>query len=322
MNSNHVQIFQLDQAGGSKPKDLGSLPDDISSRNLLWCNIQLNGSPIPGEICELMGLDDFVLEALTAEETRPRILAHEDGLIAILRGVNLNPGAEPDDMVSVRVWLTPNQIVTTRKRSVQSLVDLQTALENRTGPTSSGDFLAFLADRLTYRIGTIIDNIEDNIADLEERSLSEDPAQIRNELIRGRRETVGLRRYLAPMREAMLQLLKEKILWLEDGTKLQLREITDRVVRLVEDLDLVRERSILIQEELTARLSDEFNKRLYLLSIVAAIFLPLSFLTGLLGINVGGIPGAEFPWAFATFIGILILIFIGQYRYFKSHKWL
>ena len=85
---------------------------------------------------------------------------------------------------------------------------------------------------------------------------------------------------------------------------------------------MIRERGALIHEELTAKLSDHLNKRLYLLSIVAAIFLPLSFFTGLLGINVGGIPGTDYDWAFALFVGFLLVIVIAQFWFFKTRKWL
>ncbi|HBF99444.1 MAG TPA: zinc transporter ZntB, partial [Alphaproteobacteria bacterium] len=92
--------------------------------------------------------------------------------------------------------------------------------------------------------------------------------------------------------------------------------------RFVEDLDAVRERSQIIQDELTTALSDKLNRNLYLLSIVAAIFLPLGFLTGLLGINVGGIPGTESPYAFGIFSAILVLIVGLQVVIFRKLHWI
>jgi zinc transporter len=74
-------------------------------------------------------------------------------------------------------------------------------------------------------------------------------------------------------------------------------------------MDAVRERATVTQDELASRLSDQLNRRMYVLSIVAAIFLPLGFLTGLLGINVAGIPGAEYPKAFMVFtVGLFALV--------------
>ena len=102
---------------------------------------------------------------------------------------------------------------------------------------------------------------------------------------------------------------------------MRIREVSDRLIRNIEDLDAVRERAAVTQEELLSRLSDQMNTRMYVLSVVAAIFLPLGFLTGLLGINVGGIPGTENPWAFLIFLLFIIVIFVGQMLWFRSKKW-
>ena len=84
-------------------------------------------------------------------------------------------------------------------------------------------------------------------------------------------------------------------------------------MRYVEDLDAARERAAVTQEELASRLSDRMNRTLYLLTIMAIVLLPPSLLTGLLGINVGGMPGVENPWAFA--IVFVLIILLGSLRF-------
>ena len=93
-------------------------------------------------------------------------------------------------------------------------------------------------------------------------------------------------------------------------------------MRHLEDLDAIRERAAVTQEELQSRLAEQQNIRMYVLSIVAAIFLPLGFLTGLLGINVGGIPGSDNPSAFVIFVLILASLLALQVLYFRKKKWL
>ena len=110
--------------------------------------------------------------------------------------------------------------------------------------------------------------------------------------------------------------------WLEQTHKRRLQESLDRLIRYIEDLDTIRERAQVVKDELASALADKMNKNLYMLSIVAAIFLPLGFLTGLLGINVGGIPGAENGDAFLIFVGMLIAVVALQMVIFKKLKWL
>ena len=104
--------------------------------------------------------------------------------------------------------------------------------------------------------------------------------------------------------------------------KARLRESADRVTRYVEDLDSARERAAVIRDELEGRLAEQMNKTMYVLSIVAAIFLPLGLLTGLLGINVGGIPGAENPLAFWEVCLLLVFVGVLQALLFWKMKWI
>ena len=98
-------------------------------------------------------------------------------------------------------------------------------------------------------------------------------------------------------------------------------EEADRVARYVEDLDAARERAAVTQEELDNRLAEQMNSRMYVLSLVAALFLPLGFLTGLLGINVGGIPLADDPMGFVEVVIILVVLVAIQVVIFMRKKW-
>ena len=92
-------------------------------------------------------------------------------------------------------------------------------------------------------------------------------------------------------------------------------------MKYIEDLDSARERAAVTQEELSSRLSEQMDKRMYLLSVVAVIFLPLTFLTGLLGINVEGIPGAKHEWAFFIVCSVLVGFLILMFSFFRHKRW-
>jgi zinc transporter len=261
-------------------------------------------------------------DALLAEESRPRITGVDDGLLLALRGVNLNPGADPQDMVSLRIWAEKRRIITTRRRKLLSVADLRSAIEKGKGPRTSGEFLEDVADRLMYYMGTVINELEDKMADLEEAVLTAESHELRPKLASIRRDAINLRRYMAPQREAISRLQSEKISWLTDEDRVRLREVYDHLTRYLEDLDAGRERAAVIQEELVSRLSEQMDKRMYVLSMVAAIFLPLGFFTGLLGINVGGIPGAEYKAGFAIFCLLLVGLVIAEIVIFKKKKWM
>ena len=316
-----IHAFLLDGTGRGRRLEMDDIESWTSEQGTLWVHLDYTGEAAREWVRNNAGLEELVADALLMEETRPRATAIDDGVLVALRGINMNPGAEPDDMVSVRLWVDGERIISTRKRILLSVSDIAEQLDAGKGPTDTADFLVTLADRIVWRMSETVDQCEDMVADLEEKVLDEGSGSLRFDLATLRRQTITLRRYLAPQRDAFAKLIIEKITWLDEDSRLRLREVSDRLIRHIEDLDAVRERAAVTQEELLSRLSDQMNTRMYVLSVVAAIFLPLGFLTGLLGINVGGIPGTENPWAFLIFLLFIIVIFIGQMLWFRSKKW-
>ena len=114
----------------------------------------------------------------------------------------------------------------------------------------------------------------------------------------------------------------EKLSWFKSSYQMQLREISDRLVRHIEDIDAVRERAALAQEELLSRVSEQMNERMYVLSMVAAVFLPLGFFTGLMGINVGGMPGVENNEAFWVVVALCVAVMLVLAVVFRWKRWL
>ncbi|MDX1581577.1 MAG: CorA family divalent cation transporter, partial [Alphaproteobacteria bacterium] len=109
--------------------------------------------------------------------------------------------------------------------------------------------------------------------------------------------------------------------WMDQRDRLLLREVADKITRYVEELDTVRERAAVVQDELSSRLAERLNNNTYVLSVIAAIFLPLGLLTGLLGINVGGMPGADQSWAFWVVTAALLVLVPLEMWLFRRLNW-
>lgn len=314
--------YILDGDGGGKAIDWKKLRQWSSDQGTLWLHFNYASKKVQKWLQEESGLNPILCEALLEEETRPRIVSSNRGLLLILRGVNCNPGADPEDMVSVRMWFDEHRIISMRHRRVMAIEDIHKAIEFGKGPTSSGDFLTMISERLTDRMGDVIADIDDSVDELEDSVLTAESYELRPKLANLRRQAISLRRYIAPQRDVLARLQHERILWLTDIDKVHIRETAERTARFVEDIDAARDRAAITQEELNNRLSEQMNKAMYILSIIAAIFLPLGLLTGLLGINVGGIPGAEYGWAFTIVCLFLAVIAMVLIWIFKRVKWL
>lgn len=317
-----IFAYILDGKGGGQAIDWENLGKWSPEKGLLWLHLDFKSEKVRKWLSEQSGLSQILCNSLIEEETRPRGVVSEEGLLLILRGVNCNPGSDPEDMVSLRMLYTEHRIITMRHRRVMAIDDINNDIKSGSGPTSAGDFLVMVAHGLTDRMGDVIAEIDDSVDELEDMVLTAESYELRPKLSQLRRQTISLRRYIAPQRDVIARLQHERIPWLDDIAKAHIREIAERTSRFVEDIDSARDRAAITHEELNNRLSEQMNKAMYVLSIVAAIFLPLGLLTGLLGINVGGIPGAENKWAFTGVTLFLIGIAALLILVFKRIKWL
>ena len=318
---NHALL--LDKNGSAKELSYEEINDVKTKRDgILWVHFDYSSEVAQDWIRNKSGIDSVAIEALLTEETRPRTTILGDSLLIALRGVNLNPNSKPEDMVSIRLFMSPDLIISTKRRNLLSVEEIKDSLSKGIGVKSSSEFLIQLTARVISRMEGVIDEIEDRTDYLEENLIESVDTKFRLEILAVRRETIILKRYLSPQKEALSKLYNEKTTWIDEYQRIELRETNDQLMRHIEELDTIRDKVILIQEELANRLSDQMNQKMYILSIISAVFLPLSFLTGLLGINIGGIPGAQNDNAFYIFTTILILIVTAQFMIFKKKKWI
>ena len=293
----------------------------LKKGQLVWQHIDLNNANSHEWLENHSGLESIAFNSLTAEETRPRSFKVKDGLMVILRGLNMNPGQDVDDMVSIRLLIQKDRVVSVRRRRIAAIQDIIADLSEGDGPRSAGEFLTTLINKMANRVGDFVNSIDDELSDAEERLEELEASELRALLGSLRRQIAVVRRYMAPQRDALDRLNHLDSGVLNERDRQLLREESDRVSRYLEDLDLARERAVVLQEAFLSQIAQEQNTRMYALSILSAIFLPLGFLTGLLGINVGGMPGADSGSAFWVFVVSLVFIVGFQYWLFKKLKW-
>jgi len=268
---------------------------------------------------------DYIAEpirtALLQDETRPRATVHGDGVLVILRGVNTNPGAEPEDMVAVRLWVQAGRIVSLGRRPLASLSELAEVVGSGAGPDRAGAFLCGLVERLNARIDAYLTRTDDETDLLEENVLRDPDKGLRARVTDLRGELVDIRRFLVPQREAVATLARTQVDLIDPDDRGRLEEALERLTRAVEEVESLRDRLIVVKDELNTALSDRLNKNLYLLSVISAVFLPLGVLTGLMGINLAGMPGANWPPAFWVFTGLLGVILAIQIAILWVLRW-
>ena len=285
-----------------------------------WVHIDY-GHPSANDFLKNQGLPERIVNSLVQPDTRPRTVISKEGTLVFIRGINLNPGADPEDMVSLRMWITDGRLITVRQRPLLSLQDIRSDLFSGDGPISIPDLVITIIGRIANRISDYVNGIEDQLETMETSIQTQQEKGARSRLSAIRREIASVRRYLAPQREALDSLYTHSITSMPEGYPYRLREQMDRMIRYLEDLDLIRERTLVLQEEWMNIAMEQQNTRMYALSIVALIFLPITFVTGIFGMNVAGLPGIENPDAFYLVTGSMTAIAIAVIALLKFKKW-
>ena len=237
-----------------------------SGTGLCWIHLDYSQSAAHEWLHTVSWLDPIIRTNLVDDDTRPRSFTLAEGLFLSLRGVNLNPGADPEDMIAVRMWANKHCIITSNRRRLLSLEDIRTSLDSGAGPRSAASFVTLLIERIALRAETVVEQIENDFEEVEDRLSIGDDAESRALLAQMRRQAIRLRRFFSPQRTALEHLLNDSPGWFVKRDKLHIRESIDKFNRYVEELDSLRDRAIVAQEEFISRLSETLNKRVYLVA--------------------------------------------------------
>ncbi len=308
------------QGGARRIAPEAALAQDVL-QGVLWVHVRQSPGE-GGEWLDAFGGDEIVAGALMADETRPRCTLYQGGVLMNLRGVNVAPGEDPEDMVSLRIWAGPKRVVTLSRRPVHAVDDLIAHCEGGSGPAATSELIAQLALRLADRAEPVVADLNERIDDLEDEVEAGDMAPPRRELAEIRRVSIQLRRYMFPQRDALSTLEIEPLAWIGPAQRSALREATERVTRLAEELDAIRDRAQVVHDHIMDARAEAMNRQMLLLSVVTAIFLPLGLIAGLLGINVGGLPGTASPHAFWIVCAILLALGALLLALFRRLGWL
>jgi zinc transporter len=313
----------LDGKGGCRNLDWSGLRAWQAGQGFLWVHLERDAPEAIRWIEERSGIDPLIADTLLAEESRPRIEAVEDSLLLILRGVNL-ADRNSLEMVPIHIWIDGTRALTLRDKAhaLTALTDIRMALTAGRGPKTAGALLAQIADKIGRDLEPVLDQMEDEVEALEDQVMDSASENLRRNLADVRRRAIHLRRYLGPQRDALYRLRHEDTTLLDERDRMRLRGVIDRVVRHIEDLDAFRDRTTILHEDLAALISEKIAKTTHRFTAIAALLLPPSLIAGMLGANIGGIPGSDDPYAFFKVLSIIVTLLLLQWWLLRRIRWL
>lgn len=306
---------------GDKATPIDPLAAVDTTGGFVWIHLHGDGDVVAAWLRTHAHLPDYVIDPLTAVETRPRCDAIGRGAFVNLRGLSDDQLTSADPLASVRLYASAGRVHSVTRRKLTAFHTVVEAVEGG-GVADPGDLIVAFASAITEQLDPLIADLGDTLDECEEAL---DPTRIfeqRRAVTHTRVRAIGYRRFLVPQRSALEKLGQLPGDWLQADDRLHLAAAADRAARMAEEVDSIRERAALIHETLTDLRAEQLDQRSLQIAIVAMVFLPLTFLTGLLGMNVKGIPFADEPWAFAGVVALCVAMSAAIVAWFVRKHWI
>ena len=289
--------------------------------DLAWVHLSTTDQEAQAWLRDEAGLEKDVVDALTADETRPRCEKFEHGALVNLRGRSKEEMSASDPLASVRIWAVKGRVITVTRKPLIAVGAVEKEVEEGE-VRDPGDLIAAFATAITADLDPVVADLGDELDECEEGLDADRVFELRRTVTRVRVTAIGYRRFLAPQRGALEKLAGLPGDWLQEDDRRHLAAAADRAARMAEELEAIRERAALIHETLTDLRAEQLDSRGLIIAIVAMVFLPLTFVTGVYGMNVKGLPYADEPWAFDMVMGMCAVIAAGITIYFVRRHWI
>lgn len=309
--------FNID--GKATKLDSQKVAEELKNQGLSWVHLDAAHKSTKKWLeKEVNYLDHLIIDALLEEETRPRIMEFDSGILVILRGTTLNKTDDPEDMASIRLWIDAERIISIRRRDMKAVSTLCNAIESGKIIKNSGEFLYNLIYEILYITSPFLYGLNEKLSELEEKIMTTHDVSFRGEIMQIRTSAAVFKRYLAPQREVIAKLRIADHKWINNWAKRHFQEHLDHITLMIEEVDEARDRSQILHDELFHGLTEKLNKSMYSLSLVASIFIPLTFFTSIFSVNIGGLPGLGKAEAFGFMMMAMAIMTLIQLILFKK----
>ncbi len=267
-------------------------------------------------------LGDFNADLITVPSTRSRCTVLDDRALVVLRVAR--PGADPEDVGRqlLTLWIEKGRVITASELNIVEFLGITQWQQTHHAPVSPADLVARLALRAADRIEPLIERMGDSLDTIEEALMLNRAGDSRSRLAHLRRTLINMRRLIWPQRDVLTTLEIEDLSFFTARDRVRLREAAARTARLGDEMQTLSERAVLVHEQLLDTRAEQMNQTMLLLAAATVVLMPLTVISGILGMNVEGIPFHDSPYAFWIVTGFLGVLGVAIYLFMRGKKWM
>ncbi|MEJ2103423.1 MAG: magnesium/cobalt transporter CorA [Ignavibacteriaceae bacterium] len=290
-----------------------------------WVNVcGLHETDFLKEIGEKFKIHPLVLEDILNTDTRPKIEITDDYLFTVMKLFIYNTEQKIFESEQVSFILGRNFIFSFVEKSDEIFNPIRDRISSQLGKIRKrgSDYLLYaLMDIVVDYYFLVLEKIEERIESLDDEVINDPEKTLAEKIYNLKNLLLMLRRSAMPMREIVNQLIKDEGDLLEESIEPYLRDLYDHVIHISETLEVQREITTGLMETYLSMMSNKMNEVMKVLTVIATIFIPLTFIVGIYGMNFKFMPELDIPWAYYAVWGVMISVVVAMVFYFRSKKW-
>ena len=290
-----------------------------------WINvIGLSDETLMSELGEISGLNSLVVEDIVNTDQRPKIDEYEDYIFGVFKMLYLGP----DQKIikeHIAMVLTAHRVYVFQEIDADVFDGVRHRIETRSGRIRDrgADYLFFaLLDALVDNYFLVLEFLEDKLDALEDEVYISPSSDTPYKIQHLRKEIMSIRAWMGPVRELIARLIESDTSLISKDTRLFLRDALDHANEISETLQIQREMAFSLMDMYMSSVSNRMNEVMKVLTIMASIFIPLTFIAGIYGMNFEHMPELKWRYGYYAVWGVMGLIFLSLIVYFRRKKWL
>jgi magnesium transporter len=291
-----------------------------------WINIDcLSQVDILEKLGTCYGFHPLVLEDILSDQ-RPKVEDYEDYIFIVLKMLYYKTENREDSISSdqVSLILGPNFVVSFKEKEADVFKPLRDRLRTGKGRIRKlgADYLAYsMMDAIVDQYFVILEKLGERFEDLEDQIVASPEPTSLSTIYNLKRDLLFLRKSVWPLREAISTLQRLDSHLISESTKIYFRDVYDHTIQVIENVETFRDMSASLLDTYLSSLSNRLNEVMKVLTVISTIFIPLTFIVGLYGMNFKYMPELESPWGYPLVIALMIVVAIVMLTYFKKRKW-
>ncbi|MGZ8187498.1 MAG: magnesium/cobalt transporter CorA [Methylosarcina sp.] len=307
-------------------KSIEEIPPYLTPDTVTWVIIDgLKEVAIIDAIGKHFGIHSLVLEDILNTHQRPKFEEFDDYLYIVLKGIALENHDINVIYEQISLLVLENIVFTFKEKPDQVLDPVITRLGNgKSHIRSMGpDYLAYIImDAVVDEYFVLQDRFDEMIETIEDELLINPTAQTLATIQKIKRELIILRRSVSPLRELLASIQRSDSALLDERTKRYFTDVYDHAIRISEAIESYRDLIAGMMDIYLSSISNKMNETMKVLTVFASIFIPLTFIAGVYGMNFEYMPELKWKWSYPILWSVFILISVSLLRYFKKKKWL